>query len=744
MPRRRPRSSSTSRPRTGPPLSSASPEASTQLSGLWRTPVDTERVRVGIDRGGAGRRPTFRGRVGRGAVLDFGDSSDRAQAARRNGIDPGLGISLQAPIEESPTYSERADPSPTLPTLTARGAGHAWRCPPGIEAAWDRSLARLRVLRRIGGSAVSLALLGCDGGEDATVSPPPAGRDAPAREPVEISLEAMALRHEGLIEDDARSQWDSERLGSLADDRLAQIGWAIAGRTDAADLPAGRFAADFVSTPWRPAALGTVFTQGALRVRRPPGELPAPDPISAAPGALIRGLRQPLDGLGAAEVRVKFKVFRVEREGAVLSTSARFELAASGPAGRLQQTARWDCRWELAGDGLRLRSVDVRDFEECVSARGFVDCTEAAVGGIASFREQLAYGTDHWLARIEHRLFFGPSGWQGLAIGDADGDGRDDLYIPQPGGLPNRLYIQREDGTLADRSREAGVDWRDHSHGALFVDLDNDGDQDLVVAVIYGLLFLENDGAGKFAVAASRLLPEAMPYSLAAADFDNDADLDLYVCCYSLRGSAAENRFLARPVPYHDAENGGRNVLYRNDRGFRFTDVTEPLGLDQGNRRFSFAAAWEDDDLDGDLDLYVANDFGRNNLYRQEGGRFTDAAAEAGVEDMSAGMSVAWGDADGDGRMDLYVSNMWSSAGNRVTYQRRFAKDDLEGFRRHARGNSLFQNAGGGVFEDVSLESGASMGRWAWGSRFADLNNDGWQDLVVANGYITQRDPDDL
>jgi hypothetical protein len=91
---------------------------------------------------------------------------------------------------------------------------------------------------------------------------------------------------------------------------------------------------------------------------------------------------------------------------------------------------------------------------------------------------------------------------------------------------------------------------------------------------------------------------------------------------------------------------------------------------------------------------------------------------------------------------------MWSSAGNRIAYQRQF-RDGAEAlsrasFQRHARGNSLFLNAGPGAFHDVSEPAGVTMGRWAWGSRFVDLNNDGWEDLVVANGYITQSDPGDL
>ena len=148
------------------------------------------------------------------------------------------------------------------------------------------------------------------------------------------------------------------------------------------------------------------------------------------------------------------------------------------------------------------------------------------------------------------------------------------------------------------------------------------------------------------------------------------------------------------------------------------------------------------------MDLYVANDFGRNNLYQNQGGTFRDIAAEAGVEDMAGGMSVDWGDANQDGRMDLYIGNMFSAAGNRVTYQRQFIDQrnakDTAGIQRMARGNTLFTATPTGTFRDASVMAGVTMGRWAWGSKFADLNNDGRQDLVVANGYITNQKVDDL
>ena len=114
----------------------------------------------------------------------------------------------------------------------------------------------------------------------------------------------------------------------------------------------------------------------------------------------------------------------------------------------------------------------------------------------------------------------------------------------------------------------------------------------------------------------------------------------------------------------------------------------------RNNTRFSFCCAWGDSNGDGWPDLYVANDFGRKNLYRNNGdGTFTDAASELGVGDVGAGMSVCWFDSE-----DLYVANMWTAAGERIASQPDFQNDATarvrELYRKHAMGNSLFRNRG--------------------------------------------------
>jgi len=112
------------------------------------------------------------------------------------------------------------------------------------------------------------------------------------------------------------------------------------------------------------------------------------------------------------------------------------------------------------------------------------------------------------------------------------------------------------------------------------------------------------------------------------------------------------------------------NFLLRNEGNAIFRDRTEAAGLSVENDRYSFACAWGDYNADGHPDLYVANDFGRSNLYRNNGdGSFTAVSTEAGIDDPGAGMSASWFDYDSDGKQDVYISNMWSAAGMRVSEQ---------------------------------------------------------------------------
>jgi hypothetical protein len=468
------------------------------------------------------------------------------------------------------------------------------------------------------------------------------------------------------------------------------------------------------------------------------------------------------------ETLFKFKLFRVQPSAEHITTRQYFSLSGHDTQRTIQQNSTWTARWQPGknGEPPRLLSIVVEDLEQ-VSTHGsqqtklFSDCTESALAGNSCYEQQLQRGWNHWLERGQDDHYFFILSTPGLAIGDVDGDGLDDLYLCQEAGLPNRLFRQQMDGRLLDISVDAGVNWLENSRSALFVDLDNDGDQDLAVAVLGGIVIAKGNGQGKFSI--DDVLPTVDDVmSLSAADFDQDGRLDLYVCGYASSSFLEQSANVAIAAEaenfvYHDANNGAENHLFRNEitsnGGWHFRDVTSESGLNENNQRWSLAASWEDFDNDGDQDLYVANDYGRNNLYRNDleasgRRRFVDVAATAGVEDSASGMSVSWADYDQDGWMDIYVSNMYSAAGNRIAHQDRFKSDapaDVKKrLQRFARGNTLLRNQGDGTFVDTSLEAGVTMGRWAWGSRFVDINNDGHEDLVVANGYITTDDTSDL
>ena len=413
----------------------------------------------------------------------------------------------------------------------------------------------------------------------------------------------------------------------------------------------------------------------------------------------------------------------------------RYEIASSGA----YRVGLWKQVWR---EGKLTEFAPLEETLVRSATPFFSDVTAHAFGELASFRNQLSKGNTWWRARLDAATGIDIYGSNGIAVGDIDGDGWDEVYICQQGGLPNRLYKNRGDGSFADITEAAGLAILDDSTSALFLDLRNSGHQDLVLLRGAGPLLFLNDGHGKFTEQPEafrfRNAPQGSFTGMAAADYDRDGNLDLYLCCYVYFQSEDQYRY---PLPYHDAQNGPPNFLFRNrlgEGGF-FEDVTEESGLNDNNNRYSFAPAWCDFDNDGWPDLYVANDFGRNNLYRNRGGKFRDEAAEAGVEDMGPGMSATWLDYDGDGRMDLYISNMWSAPGQRIVRDPAFkpAIAAPEAYRRHTKGNSLYRNRGDGRFEETGEREGVEMGRWAWSADAFDFDNDGTPEIYVTSGMLS-------
>ncbi len=339
---------------------------------------------------------------------------------------------------------------------------------------------------------------------------------------------------------------------------------------------------------------------------------------------------------------------------------------------------------------------------------------------------------------------------RGLAAGDFDNDGLDDLYICQPPGLPNRLYHNRGDGTFEDVTEAAGVGVLDASACALFADFENKGLQDLLVVCGSGPLLFVNEGNGKFSLKRDAFrfanVPAGTFTHAAVADYDRDGRLDVYFCLYTYYLGLDQYHY---PVPYFDARNGPPNFLFHNEGNRLFQDRTESAGLNVENDRYTFACAWGDFNSDGWPDLYVVNDFGRNNLYRNEGdGTFAAVSDEAQVNEPGAGMSACWLDFDNDGNQDIYAAGMWVAAGMRVFGQSRFQEKEREEiralYRRHMIGNSLYRNQGDGRFQNVARQAGVDMGRWSWSTDSWDFDHDGYQDLYISNGYISGHDAPDV
>jgi tetratricopeptide (TPR) repeat protein len=433
-----------------------------------------------------------------------------------------------------------------------------------------------------------------------------------------------------------------------------------------------------------------------------------------------------------------------------LKTRVRYELVGSGhDFYREQRVGHWELEWQAKSGDFGLKSWQgLGETWSRVSDPVYVDIAAQALGSNSSYSAQMLHGADYWRTVLDGACGIDIYGHNGVSVGDIDGDGFDDLYVCQPAGLPNRLYRNRGDGTFEDVTEASGVGILDNTACALFADFDNDGRQDLIVVCTSGPLLFLNQGGGRFLRKPDAFkfanTPQGTFTGAAVADYDRDGWLDIYFCLYIYYQGTDQYKY---PLPYYDAENGPPNFMMRNNRDGTFRDVTAECGLDRNNTRYSFCCGWGDFNRDGWPDLYVVNDFGRKNLYRNNGdGTLTDVAPQTGVEDIGAGMSVCWFDYNNDGADDLYVADMWSAAGMRVSMQDTFQKDAPEEVRtlcrKHARGNSLFRNAGllgskSVAFEDTSASAGVEMGRWSWSSDAWDFDHDGFPDLYIANGMIS-------
>jgi hypothetical protein len=533
--------------------------------------------------------------------------------------------------------------------------------------------------------------------------------------------------------------WPSEALHDAAKDQLELL---FKASYHADEMPSNVFALDFAGTALITSQTKTSYQQQDMTII---------DSVNVESQLLLNAS----DWYSASTVagdyfNTFFKIVSVDLESDDYFRTAVMVHAPFGKAPFLNQiNQEFYATWYYPVDkdsAPLLRSVKLESYQLVSTAKPLFDDVSAAVfSSVPRYRQELMYGVDKYINKTDRIIGNSLIGSQGIALGDVNGDGLDDIYLAQQGGLANRLFIHQADGSVIDNAANAGVDFLDNTRGVLLCDFDNDGDQDLAAAIGANILIAYNNGYGIFVErTALRMTDPADIYSITAGDPDNDGDLDIYACRYVLGGIMG-----GVPTPYHDADNGASNFFWRNDGNMTWTESAAAVGLDHNNSKFSMAAVWHDLDDDGDLDLYVSNDFGRNNLYINDGeGHFTDQAIALGADDIGAAMGISISDYDMDGDSDILVTNMFSAAGRRVATQaNRFmegqAQEVHKDYVRHARGNTLLVN-NNGKFVDETEMSHMTVGGWGWGASFLDFNNDGYADIYSPNGFVTSEKSKDL
>lgn len=370
--------------------------------------------------------------------------------------------------------------------------------------------------------------------------------------------------------------------------------------------------------------------------------------------------------------------------------------------------------WRIAG----VRSREGRTV--LAPDRAFVDVTDAWLEG----------GYDQAGAEIY------TSG--GPALADYDDDGDVDLFVPRMH-APMLLYENLGDGRMREVAEERGLfdlPTLEDSVAGAFADVDGDGDRDLLVLFQgRGLRsYLNEEGGFRDATGIAEAAGAGEWQGIALGDVDGDGLPDVYLSNYGLIDTTRQ------PESYVDARDGRPNVLLRGLGDGRFEDVTAEAGLDVDNQRWTYASAFADFDQDGDLDLYVANDYGPNHLFENDGsGGFADVTDALSANDQANGMGVSWLDVDNDLDLDIYVSNMQSFAGNRITRLEAFPgeAEQAELYRRFSQGNTLLRNDGDEGFVEASDEAGVKAAFWSWGSAPLDYDADGDLDVFGAAGFYT-------
>lgn len=317
-----------------------------------------------------------------------------------------------------------------------------------------------------------------------------------------------------------------------------------------------------------------------------------------------------------------------------------------------------------------------------------------------------------------------------VSVADFDRDGWADLYVTNSReGSRNRLFRNRGDGTFEDVAERVGLaalneDGAGVSMGAIWGDVDNDGFEDVFVYRWGRQDLYRNEGGQRFTRVTDASTWPAWANINAAVwlDFDRDGRLDLFLGGYfderTNLWALSSTRMM--PESFEYARNGGRKYLYRNLGEGRFEEVSEAVGL--SSRRWALAVVATDLRGSGYPDIVIANDYGVSEYFMNEGGRFREIGRDSGIgRAPKSGMNASLGDVLNTGRFAVYVSNI--------------TEDGIL-----LQGNNLWVPTGPAEeprYENMATAMGIEAGGWSFGAQFGDLNNDGWLDLYLVNGYVS-------
>ncbi|MFA6248955.1 MAG: VCBS repeat-containing protein [Mucilaginibacter sp.] len=334
----------------------------------------------------------------------------------------------------------------------------------------------------------------------------------------------------------------------------------------------------------------------------------------------------------------------------------------------------------------------------------------------------------------------------GVAIGDVNNDGLNDIYLTSNQG-GNKLYLNKGNWKFDDVTDKAGVKGTKYwSTGVTMVDINGDGWLDIYICHSGNIidkkgneLFInQHDGTFKEEAERYGLVDNGLSTQSIFFDMDNDGDLDCFILNNSFRpiGSFDFNQNL-RAV--FDPLGGAR--LYRNDGGY-FTNITKEAGIFSSDIGFGLGVSVADINNDGYPDIYVSNDFfERDYLYiNQHNGRFKeDIQSEAGHLSLaSMGSDIA--DINNDGNLDIFTTEMLPESDKRMKQITSFESFDViklkqhDGYYNQFMQNCLQLNNGDGTFSEIAFNAGVSATDWSWGALFFDMDNDGWKDIFVSNG----------